>query len=416
MASLPDLPPKDTNNLWYLRNDSSTAVVFVHGILSDSRSCWLSKATRSETYWPQLIADDERLQNPSIFLGGFYTAVDAGKFDIADCAKELFGGLTTLDRQRRSPPIEKRRLIFICHSTGGIIARYMLLNNADRFRDKGIGLVLIASPSFGSRLADQLGGLADFYDNQLGRHLRWGNDLLKDLDDRFKEFIDRKTIRNLVGIEAYENHFIIHRKWLPGKLFVVERESAGRYFPSRMLPNTDHFSIVKPTSLDHPSHKLLVEFWSHHYGRPFDVGLQAILDASKKDMRARNLPYFTPALLLALLYPNGFASPVVNSVKPGLAEDLRNRFRHYLDVELPKTGAGAFVDFDWFDREDVRDAQELAQQENSSTITERILFKAILSGHSATVMQLKEKLGHDFEGITRETERRRYSAVPTKLW
>jgi Putative serine esterase (DUF676) len=139
MVNRPDLPPSGVNNLWYVSNDSTSVVVFVHGILSDSRSCWLAKG-ENRVYWPQLVSEDERLPHPSIFLGGFYTAVDAGKFDIADCAKELFNGLTTPDGQRRSPPIDKKRLVFICHSTGGIIVRHMLLNNIDRFRDKQIGL------------------------------------------------------------------------------------------------------------------------------------------------------------------------------------------------------------------------------------------------------------------------------------
>jgi hypothetical protein len=413
MASSPALPPKGTNNLWYCRNASSSVVVFVHGILSESRGCWLSNSGEHTIYWPRLVTEDERLQHPSVFLGGFYTAVGAGKFDIADCAKELFGGLTTPDRQRNNPPIEKKRLVFICHSTGGIIVRYMLLNYSDRFREKEIGLVLLASPSFGSRLADRLGGLADFYDNQLGRHLRWGNDLLNDLDDRFKEFLDRKTIPHLVGVEACENHFVIHRKWLPDRLFVVERESAGRYFSARMLPNTDHFSIVKPSGFDHPAHKLLVEFWLRHYGSPLAPDLQALLDASRDDMRARNLPYFTPALLLALLHPNGFAASVVNSVRRGLAQDLRARFRQYLDVDLPKSGAGAFKDFDWFDREDVQRAQLLARDEQVSTITERLLFKAVLTSQSRAVRQMKAHLGKDFDDILSETERRCRFATKT---
>jgi hypothetical protein len=388
-------------------------VVFVHGILSDSRGCWLAKTDESQRYWPQLVSEDERLQHPSIFLGGFYTAVDAGKFDIVDCAKELFNGLTTPDSGRRSPPIDKKRLVFICHSTGGIIVRYMLLNNIDRFRDKQVGLVLLASPSFGSRLADRLGGLANFYDNQLGKHLRWGNDLLKDLDDRFKELVDQRTIERLVGVEGCENHFVIHRKWLPDRSFVVERESAGRYFSSRMLANTDHFSIVKPGGFDHPAHKLLVEFWLRQFGAPLGPELQTLLDASKADMRARNLPYFTPALLLALLHPQGFASSVVNSVRAGLAEDLRQRFRQYLDVELPKSGAGLFSDFDWFDKDDVRRAQQFAQDEGASVITERLLFESVLSGDSATVKQMKEIYGKEFDAIVVETERRSRHAPGT---
>ena len=105
MASSPALPSKQTNNLWYHLNDSSSVIVFVHGILSDSLGCWLSKEGGRTTYWPQLVTEDARLQHPAVFLGGFYTAIDAGKFDISDCAKELLNGLTVPDSQLRRTPL-----------------------------------------------------------------------------------------------------------------------------------------------------------------------------------------------------------------------------------------------------------------------------------------------------------------------
>jgi hypothetical protein len=347
-------------------------------------------------------------------LGGFYTAIDAGKYDISDCAKELFNGLTVPDSQLHRTPLEQKRIVFICHSIGGIVVRYMLTRYADKFKEKKIGLVLLASPSYGSKLADTLGGLASFYDNQLGLHLKWGNDVLKNLDDEFKELLDRKAIPHLVGIEACENHFILHRKLLPDKRFVVERESAGRYFTVRTLQNTDHFSTVKPTGFDHPAHKLLVEFWLRHYGPPFVRNLQDLLEASKEDMRVRDLPYFTPALMLALLHETGFASSVLNSVRPDSAKELRARFRQYLDHELPAANPGVFHDFDWFDRDDVQRAQQFALEEQVSGITERILLKAVLlSPDAKTVEQIKQFFAADFDKVMAEIEHRRKGAPAT---
>ncbi|NPT47176.1 hypothetical protein GNZ12_38980 [Paraburkholderia sp. 1N] len=409
------LPAKGTNNLWYTLNDSSSVIVFVHGILSDSLGCWLAKENGEQsTYWPQLVTEDARLQHPAVFLGGFYTAVDAGKYDISDCAKELLSGLTVPDRQLQRPPLEHKRIVFVCHSTGGIVVRYMLTRHAEKFKDKEIGLVLIASPSYGAKLADTIGGLASFYDNQLGVHLKWGNDVLRNLDDDFKELLDKKAIPQLVGIEACENHFIFHRKFLPDKHFVVERESAGRYFTVRMLKDTDHFSTVKPNGFDHPAHKLLVEFWLRHYGVPFTQDLKDLLESSKADMRTRNLPYFTPALLLVMLYEGGFASSVFNAVKPNSAKELRARFRQYLDNELPAAAPGAFQDFDWLNRDDVRRAQQLAAEEQTSSISERILLKAVLlSPESRAVAQVRQFFATDFDKLMDEIERRRNGASAT---
>jgi pimeloyl-ACP methyl ester carboxylesterase len=414
MHPKPALPPNGTNNIWHHLKDSSSVIVFVHGILSDSRGCWLSEKTEPTTYWPQLVTLDNRLQNPSVFLGGFYTAIDAGEFDISDCAKQLLQGLSIPDTEQHRTVLEHKRIVFICHSTGGIVVRYLLTRYPDKFKEKDVGLILIASPSYGSKLADKLGGLIGFYHNQLGIHLKWGNDVLRNLDDEFKELLDRKTIPDLVGAEACENHFILHRRFLPDRSFVVERESAGRYFSVRMLQDTDHFSTVKPTDFNHPAHRLLVEFWLRHYGSPFEPKLRDLLESSKAEMRAKNLPYFTPALLLALLHENGFGSSVFNSVLAGSAHELRARFRHYLDRELPGAGAGQFVDFDWFDRDDVRRAQQFALEEESSSVDDRILLKAVLlSSESKAVNQVRQFFGTDFEKIMTEIEHRWMGAART---
>src|SRR6266699_5384806 len=95
------LPQSGNNNVWYEKNGSDTVLVFVHGFLSDSRQAWTyidSKNRMKSAYWPELIKNDPRLEDPSIFLGGYFTAVDAGPYDtrrspccakcgLAECAK-----------------------------------------------------------------------------------------------------------------------------------------------------------------------------------------------------------------------------------------------------------------------------------------------------------------------------------------
>jgi hypothetical protein len=94
----------------------------------------------------------------------------------------------------------------------------------------------------------------------------WGGANLMDLDERFKTLLDEKRIPHLVGVEAYENHFILHRKWLPDIPRVVTELSAGRYFGRPVcLRKTNHFSSVKPFGVRHPAHELLVDFWTRHF-------------------------------------------------------------------------------------------------------------------------------------------------------
>ena len=161
------------NNSWQTNNAASdTAIVFVHGILSDAKACWTAppKAGKS-AYWPELVAKDSafstitlddnglpRKQHVSVFRAGYFTAWDAGKYGVQDCAVELFRGLD--NPVKSDAALGKSNILFICHSTGGLVVRQMLLNERDIFRPKKIGLLLVASPALGSAWGKQLSPLA----------------------------------------------------------------------------------------------------------------------------------------------------------------------------------------------------------------------------------------------------------------
>lgn len=245
------------NNFWHTKNGNDTVFVFIHGFFSDSTSCWTSY---NGAYWPDLVSTDMRLGNPSIYMAGYYTDVDSGAYSVADCAREVVDGLTRPGVDGTAAPLSKFNLVFVAHSLGGIVLRYMLEHNRELFSDKNVALILIASPSFGSDYATSLRSLAYFYKNRLATQLKRANASLVDLDDRFKALLDKKLIPSLVGAEAIEHHFLFKLKWLPGFQPIVPKESAARYFgASRTLAGTDHSSCVKPSSLDHVAHQFLID-------------------------------------------------------------------------------------------------------------------------------------------------------------
>ncbi|MDP6525055.1 MAG: hypothetical protein QGH15_12610 [Kiritimatiellia bacterium] len=267
------LPKAGQNNLWFHYNETDSVFVFIHGVLSDSRGCWLHEAENTRMYWPALIRADKRFKNPAIYLGGYYTAIDSGAYEISNCADEIFGALNRTSPLGEQPVMSKPRITFICHSTGGIVARYMLTAHSEAFAEKDVGLVLVASPSYGSKLADRLNLILRFYRHTVGKQLQWGNWSLKDLDRRFRDHINDKKIPLLRGVEFCENHFIVHWKWLPffSSKKVVTEESAGRYFgAAKLLRNTDHFSSVKPASVQHPAHEYLLDFVATQQFTPAD--------------------------------------------------------------------------------------------------------------------------------------------------
>jgi pimeloyl-ACP methyl ester carboxylesterase len=258
-----DRPGAGENNVWYQEANSQTALVFVHGILGDSRGTWLyARQSSPAQYWPDLVANDNTFASSGVFLGGYYTAVDSQLYDVRNAADELLGGL------RRTGALNRQNILFVCHSTGGIVVRYLLYHNREQFADKRIGLLLIASPSYGSKLADisPLDYLLELYNNKMGSQLRWNNVFLEELDGNFKNLVNNKLLPNLVGREAVENHFIVHRKWLPNRWLVVEEQSGGRYFARAIrLRDTDHFSAVKPDGAKHPAYELLADFYTNDF-------------------------------------------------------------------------------------------------------------------------------------------------------
>jgi len=265
-----NVPKEKVNNIWYRLTDGNTVIVFVHGIFSDSNNCWFYKNKNDilkSQYWPNLLTQDPEFDDISIFLGGYYTALDSQDYDAEQASKELFSAIKRPIQIKngvtKAAVTEKNNLIFVCHSTGGIVARHLLYHNSNFFKNKAIGIVLIASPSHGAKMANNFENLAEFYNNKLGKQLQWKNSFLKRLDRYFKDLVYEKRIPNLTGKEAVENHFIAHNKWLPcfSKELLVNEDSAVNYFNSVIiLRDTDHFSAVKPANRTHPAYELLLDF------------------------------------------------------------------------------------------------------------------------------------------------------------
>ncbi len=240
---------------WYKLSDSQTLFVFVHGLFSDSVKCWTSDCG---IYWPRLLVEDPRFKNPNIFLADYYTTLDSNDYGIQDCAQEVFQQLNREDSLGNSPPINKNNIIFVTHSAGGIVVRYLLEKHSDSFREKYIGLCLYASPSYGSKLASILSFITRFFNHKLAKELCWAGPLLEDLDIRFSQLLHSNKI-SLVGMEAYENKAPFGIPFLKNR--IVEKISASRYFGNRtIIPGSDHSSIVKPVSMECRSHQALLDF------------------------------------------------------------------------------------------------------------------------------------------------------------
>ena len=71
---------------WQFAGHSDTVIVFVHGLMSSSKACW---ANQNGTFWPKLVAEDPQFEAASVYLADYYSDIDSGQYDVAQCAREV---------------------------------------------------------------------------------------------------------------------------------------------------------------------------------------------------------------------------------------------------------------------------------------------------------------------------------------
>lgn len=256
MGSRKEVPREKASPGWFSYSGHSTTVVFVHGVLSDQDSAW-----RGAAFWPDLLKTDARLPLVNIYLATYHTSFSSGIYKISDCASELLDALS-FPVDERGSVMDFEEIVFVCHSMGGIVVRSMLSENFHLFAAKKIGLVLMASPSMGSRWANWISPFARLLGHEQALALRMDSTESRDLDERFRQVLHQRRIPRLIGVEAQEHLGIV--KSTLGKILIgriVVSDSGSRYFGApRLLPGTTHLTIVKPDNHDAVGHKFLVRF------------------------------------------------------------------------------------------------------------------------------------------------------------
>jgi hypothetical protein len=298
------------NNTWIRQSSSRTVLIFVHGILSNSDACW--RNTKTTTYWPQLVTQDPMFENPAVFVSGYAAGPGAGLYDVRAAADDILALL-------RSPgsgpaPLTKDRLLFVCHSQGGIVVRQMLSSNFEEFRDKRVGVVLCGSPSWGSFYGTVLAPLALFIRYRQATALSWGGSTLRNLDRDFLDLLNKKDrIPDLSGICLVETRGRLLGIPIPK---MVAEPSATRYFRWYPIPKTTHSSLVKPDSVSHASHVRLRDFartGAFLTQGPFKAALGALLESIQRVLDAY-----------------GAAAPLAKQGKAESLEQLFKDVRHTL--------------------------------------------------------------------------------------
>lgn len=229
-----------------------TSVVFVHGILSSGATAWRNE---NNANWPDLLQAEPDFGDLGIYIYSYQTGVFSGTYSLNDVVDDF------KERMRLDGVLNSERIIFVCHSMGGLAVRqYIVDREADLTgRNIEIGLYLVASPSLGSEYGRKFLRLARHLKQLQAQALSFSQDntWLISLDTRFRNLLGSKRLR-ITGKELVEDKSIAFR-WLLMKQ-VVEPFSAARYFSEALkITESDHFSIVKPADKTALQHRLLCE-------------------------------------------------------------------------------------------------------------------------------------------------------------
>lgn len=211
-------------------------VIFVHGLGGDSHGTW----TNGAFYWPNALAK----AHPDI--GVWALNYDSSVSDwfgqtmpIEDRSKNLLVKL-------RAEGIGEYRIVFVCHSLGGIVVKQMLnhgdtLNNSDfhAISSNTRGVVFLGTPNSGADIASALDRLAPiFRTNITQEQLRRNAPILRNLNDWYRENSEKLELENLAFFE----------NWAVCGSPIVDAASAnpGITGVTPVACDADHFGICKP--------------------------------------------------------------------------------------------------------------------------------------------------------------------------
>ena len=102
--------------------EPQTVVVFVHGVLSNGETCWRHE---NGTYWPELLSRHQATGDVGIYEFTYHTDFFSGSYNLSDIVDALREHLR-LDGVNRA-----RKIVFVAHSMGGIVARRYVVQRFD---------------------------------------------------------------------------------------------------------------------------------------------------------------------------------------------------------------------------------------------------------------------------------------------
>jgi len=176
-------------------------IVFIHGLKGHAADSWINK---KKEFWPSWLHDD--FTNDVCVWTVGYDAAPIKWFwgttmPLQDRSRNILEGL-------QLKGIGKRPVIFVVHSMGGLVTKYMLSYASDHevyteILNQTKSILFLGVPHNGATLATWAKAF-DFalQPNEITNHLASDNPYLRDLKDRFESLLKRKPIDCLAFFET----------------------------------------------------------------------------------------------------------------------------------------------------------------------------------------------------------------------
>ncbi|HEY6880509.1 MAG TPA: hypothetical protein VI299_20940, partial [Polyangiales bacterium] len=258
---------------------ATTAIVFVHGVMGDSKTTWKNGETNA--YWPQLVRDDTRaFGRADVFTYEYASRMLSASPKIFQVAQDLELRLAQLLRERNY-----QNLVFIAHSMGGLVVRSMLRESGSAPRVRAV--FYYATPTAGSEVSD-LGSLLSSNPQFIDLHetANDGNSWLQELTENWN-----KRPHSFASFCAYETRKL--QAGFLGWAVVVPSTSATFGCGLNHPVDADHSQIVKPRDANGASHLWFKEkYLSLQLDFPTSEDLKKAHDELRKDLHGRLVKAF----------------------------------------------------------------------------------------------------------------------------
>jgi len=229
-------------------------VVFVHGLkmLGNEHDYWTDK--RSHVYWPQVLGSD--LPNVGIWSLDY----DANPTAWLGTTMPLLDRATNALDRLTVDGMGQRPLIFVTHSMGGLLVKWMLRQASDygdkrweRLPQQTRGMVFLSTPHQGADLATFLFALGRVLRLSISvEDLRANNPMLRDLNTWYRNKANAGSFETLVYVEAYNTLGVR----------VVDEMTADPGLPgvTPVKVDADHFTICAVSNPDALQYKGTLAF------------------------------------------------------------------------------------------------------------------------------------------------------------